>query len=59
MISIYRMNVFRHYRYRRLYNRSSQKATEDLLRQDLLFCTMIAEVIRNDLFGKTTDTQKE
>ena len=42
-----------------LYKRSSKKATGDLLRPYPLFYTLIAEVMRNDLFRKTTDTQKE
>ncbi len=43
----------------RLYNKSSKNATSVLLRQIPLFCTLIAEVMRNDFFRKTTDTQKE
>ena len=42
-----------------LYTESSKNATYDSLRQNPLLSTLIAEVMRNDFFRKTTDTQKE
>ena len=39
-----------------LYNRSSKKATDDLLRYYPLICTLLVEVIKNDFFRKITDT---
>ena len=42
-----------------LYNKSSKKATDVLLRQIPLFCTLLAEVMKNDIFRKAANTQKE
>ena len=42
-----------------LYNKSSKKATDVLLRQIPLFCTLLAEAMRNDIFRKAANTQKE
>ncbi len=42
-----------------LYSRSSKKATYSVLKGYPLLCILMVEVMRNDFFRKTTDTEKE